>query len=75
MIEFSIFASGMAIALVGYDVLSRLKFQKELADTIGKIREAHNAQAIALGNMQDSVNRHEMMMGGKPRPTQLGAVK
>lgn len=67
MIEVFAFIAGVAIALVIYDMTARVKAQKDLTDTLSKIREAHNAQALSLANMQDAVNRHEMMLGGRPK--------
>ncbi len=59
--------SGSAISLVIYDVASRLKHQKDLADTLAKLNKTHNDLMLNFQSLSDQVSKVEMSVGIKSK--------
>lgn len=61
------FLSGIAIALVSYDVIARLKYQGDMADMLLKLNKTHNALMNSFQAISDQVSHFEMHIGTKPK--------
>lgn len=63
--------SGVALALIVYDIAARLKYRIELADTLKKLNQTHNSLVEQQAGISDQISRLEMSIGmkAKPNPT------
>jgi hypothetical protein len=61
--------SGAAIAIIGYDTVARLSYQKQLSDTLIKLNTAHNALSQQFQALSEQVSHLEMSVGLKAKPT------
>lgn len=61
--------SGVALALIGYDVAARLRYRADLADTLKKLNQTHNSLVEQQAGISDQISRLEMSIGMKAKPT------
>lgn len=61
--------SGAAIALVGYDTIARIGYQRQLSDTLVKLNTAHNALSQQFQALSEQVSHLEMSVGLKAKPS------
>lgn len=61
--------SGVALALIGYDVAARLRYRADLADTLKKLNQTHNSLVEQQAGISDQISRLEMSIGLKAKPT------
>jgi hypothetical protein len=61
--------SGAAIAIIGYDTVARLGYQKQLSDTLIKLNTAHNALSQQFQALSEQVSHLEMSVGLKAKPS------
>ena len=61
--------SGAAIAVVGYDTVARIGYQKQLSETLTKLNAAHNALSQQFQALSDQVSHLEMSVGLKSKPS------
>jgi hypothetical protein len=59
--------SGAAIAIIGYDTVARLGYQKQLSDTLIKLNTAHNALSQQFQALSEQVSHLEMSVGLKAK--------
>ena len=59
--------SGAAIALVGYDTIARIGYQRQLSDTLIKLNTAHNALSQQFQALSEQVSHLEMSVGLKAK--------
>lgn len=63
--------SGVALALIGYDIAARLKYRADLADTLKKLNQTHNSLVEQQAGISDQISRLEMSIGMKAKPTNV----
>jgi hypothetical protein len=63
--------SGAAIAIIGYDTVARLGYQKQLSDTLIKLNTAHNALSQQFQALSEQVSHLEMSVGLKAKPSHV----
>jgi len=61
--------SGVAIALVGYDTIARIGYQRQLSDTLIKLNTSHNALSQQFQALSEQVSHLEMSVGLKAKPS------
>jgi len=63
--------SGAAIAIIGYDTVARLGYQRQLSETLIKLNTAHNALSQQFQALSDQVSHLEMSVGLKAKPSHV----
>ena len=63
--------SGAAIAIIGYDTVARLGYQRQLSETLIKLNTAHNALSQQFQALSEQVSHLEMSVGLKAKPSHV----